>query len=529
MHPALAAEYTVPEVLAQEINYLSHLRANTLENVVKQMNLCLVSDLVESHTLSAALSYQYSADILSNHVKLISLEEIQTKIDIAQYDMHYISLQTTRKDSPFQWNMQGGTCMMTAKLKIPGSSENRPKIQLGGDIYLRPVEEDLYKLASFGLNVVIFELRGVCIHYQLSTEEAIFEFPNICLNTVNMLDELFQALRFHVRFGYEHNGFCFIRWAVRNISQDRYLVECLFPTEDTVARLKAHATTQQSAANTGPPGINIRKTNLEHFLRDGTLPTSSTARSPAAAAAKSIQSLQTDESGVERSSLSPFSHCSDAVPDFNDQQLEAITAIVALAKDPRWAAIRYGYTDEARQGHLPMPPFIIYGPPGTGTLCVWLVYMCIPVLTVCHMSSAGKTSTVTEAILRVCRLHPTKRILACAPSDAAADVLCERLARYLSPQQLFRLNWWQRVSASMPAKLRPYTLDVNDIFELPRAEVLQVYQVIVCSCGTAGVLKALPSEQFRFDMVFVDEASQAIEAEVSFPISCLLVFSLQCS
>ena len=85
------------------------------------------------------------------------------------------------------------------------------------------------------------------------------------------------------------------------------------------------------------------------------------------------------------------------------------------------------------------------------------------------------------------------------------------------------------MSASMPAKLRPYTLDVNDIFELPRAEVLQVYQVIVCSCGTAGVLKALPSEQFRFDMVFVDEASQAIEAEVSFPISCLMVFSVHCS
>lgn len=133
---------------------------------------------------------------------------------------------------------------------------------------------------------------------------------------------------------------------------------------------------------------------------------------------------------------------------------------------------------------------------------------------------AGKTSTVAEAILRICRTQASKRILACAPSDAAADVICERLARHLSTAQLFRLNWWQRVSASMPAKLRPYTLDVNDIFEMPSLAQLKSFQVIVCNCGTAGVLKTLQSvDSLTFDLVIVDEASQAIEAEVlSIPI-----------
>ena len=123
---------------------------------------------------------------------------------------------------------------------------------------------------------------------------------------------------------------------------------------------------------------------------------------------------------------------------------------------------------------------------------------------------------MVEAILRICRSQPVKRILACAPSDAAADVLCDRLSRTLSVTQLFRLNWWQRVSASMPPRLRPYSCDVNDVFELPTASKLAAFQVIVCNCGTAGVLKTLPLlSPLLFDVVIVDEASQAIEAEVS--------------
>jgi superfamily I DNA and/or RNA helicase len=97
-------------------------------------------------------------------------------------------------------------------------------------------------------------------------------------------------------------------------------------------------------------------------------------------------------------------------------------------------------------------------------------------------------------------------------------VLCERLCCRLTRSQLFRLNWWQRLSASVPAKLRPYTLDVHDIFEMPPVDMLHMYQVIVCNCGTAGALKTLPSPML-FDVVIVDEASQAMEAEVHITVA----------
>jgi helicase MOV-10 len=138
--------------------------------------------------------------------------------------------------------------------------------------------------------------------------------------------------------------------------------------------------------------------------------------------------------------------------------------------------------------------------------------------------TVGKTSTVAEAILRICLQYPTKRILACAPSEAAADVLCERLSRHLNRAQLFRLNWWQRTSASVPARLRPFCYDVNDVFEMPSPHVFLLHRVVVCTCGTAGAIKTLPlPQQVAFDVVFVDEASQAVEPEVRTSVELIYV------
>jgi superfamily I DNA and/or RNA helicase len=150
-------------------------------------------------------------------------------------------------------------------------------------------------------------------------------------------------------------------------------------------------------------------------------------------------------------------------------------------------------------------------------------------------------------------LHPSKKVLACAPSDAAADVICQRLTNYFSNKQLLRLNWWQRLPDSVPINIRNYTTSFSsESFDLPDLTKLKTYDIIVATCGAAGSLRysflrssALAAHKsstvikeaafskivdessicdpqqllmstvpLLFDVVIIDEASQGTEAEV---------------
>ena len=58
---------------------------------------------------------------------------------------------------------------------------------------------------------------------------------------------------------------------------------------------------------------------------------------------------------------------------------------------------------------------------------------------------------MTASIVEIINQFPFKRILAVAPSDAAADVIVTRLAKAKSytSKEMLRLNWWQRTIASV--------------------------------------------------------------------------------
>lgn len=132
----------------------------------------------------------------------------------------------------------------------------------------------------------------------------------------------------------------------------------------------------------------------------------------------------------------------------------------------------------------------------------------------------GKTSTVIEAIVQLLKKCPGKRVLACAPSDAAADLLCSRLSNYFSKDVLFRLNWWQRLPDSLnPTSLISYCkTDSRGIFSIPDVTIMSSYRIVVSTCGSAGLLRHLGRYGTTliplFDLVVVDEVSQACEAEV---------------
>ncbi|KAH9041513.1 P-loop containing nucleoside triphosphate hydrolase protein [Lactarius deliciosus] len=134
-------------------------------------------------------------------------------------------------------------------------------------------------------------------------------------------------------------------------------------------------------------------------------------------------------------------------------------------------------------------PFIIFGPPGT-----------------------GKTSTVVEGIMQLVRHDASFKILACTPSNAAADVLVERLAAAgLTVGQLLRLKARSYDMKSVPE-------DVRIFYASPESVNLRVYRVVLTTCSSAALLETdIPAGHFSH--IFIDEAAQADEPLVLIPIA----------
>lgn len=151
-------------------------------------------------------------------------------------------------------------------------------------------------------------------------------------------------------------------------------------------------------------------------------------------------------------------------------------------------------------------PFIVFGPPGT-----------------------GKTVTIVEAIRQILWANPSARILACAPSNSAADLIAERLASSLSPQYLFRMYAPSRSKETVPDALTDYAYLASQsfgaiekqCFGVPPLDQLQAYKVVVSTCVAASMLAGVGVQRGHFQWVFVDEAGQATEPEVCVPVKTL--------
>ncbi|KZT00672.1 P-loop containing nucleoside triphosphate hydrolase protein [Laetiporus sulphureus 93-53] len=138
------------------------------------------------------------------------------------------------------------------------------------------------------------------------------------------------------------------------------------------------------------------------------------------------------------------------------------------------------------------PPFVIFGPPGT-----------------------GKTITVVECIRQIQRLNPRARILVCAPSNSAADLIASRLSM-LSTSEMFRFYAPSRQKNQVPDELLPYsyTSPQSNHFSTPPVGVLKRYRVIVSTCVSASFAHGVGMPRGHFTHIFVDEAGQATEPEV---------------
>ncbi|XP_062991081.1 RNA helicase Mov10l1 [Elgaria multicarinata webbii] len=139
-------------------------------------------------------------------------------------------------------------------------------------------------------------------------------------------------------------------------------------------------------------------------------------------------------------------------------------------------------------------PYIVFGPPGT-----------------------GKTVTVIEAILQIHYTLPDSRILVCAPSNSATDLVCLRLhsSNVLKPGVMVRVNASSRNEESLSDVIKLYSKDGEDIWQASR------FRIIIVTCSSAGMFYQIGIRLGHFTHAFVDEAGQASEPECLIPLGLI--------
>ncbi|KZT64425.1 P-loop containing nucleoside triphosphate hydrolase protein [Daedalea quercina L-15889] len=172
--------------------------------------------------------------------------------------------------------------------------------------------------------------------------------------------------------------------------------------------------------------------------------------------------------------------------DFGDESLidnqEQKTIVAAIANAPPASV-----------------PFVVFGPPGT-----------------------GKTVTLVEAALQILWNDPTARLLMCAPTNDAADLLAFKMMD-LGPSHLFRLNAiWRPIKSTLQVILKEFCLiNGNRVYAIPEVEALKKFRVIVTTCVSAAVPYSLGISRGWFTHVFLDEAGQCSEPDSMIPLKLI--------
>ncbi|NXN43086.1 SDE3 helicase, partial [Rhinoptilus africanus] len=175
---------------------------------------------------------------------------------------------------------------------------------------------------------------------------------------------------------------------------------------------------------------------------------------------------------------------------------------------PRWFDCRLQANEEQCRAVMHIvtgmsrpAPYLIFGPPGT-----------------------GKTVTIVEAIKQVWTCFKDARILACAPSNSATDLLCQRLIKDIAPRYIYRLIASSRNYQEVPPDIRPCCNwdDGQSCYVYPSKEHLGRYRILITTLVTAGRLVSANFPPGFFSHVFIDECSHAVETESVVAIAGLL-------
>ncbi|XP_023280958.1 putative helicase mov-10-B.2 isoform X2 [Seriola lalandi dorsalis] len=144
-------------------------------------------------------------------------------------------------------------------------------------------------------------------------------------------------------------------------------------------------------------------------------------------------------------------------------------------------------------------PYLVFGPPGT-----------------------GKTVTLVEAIKQIEKTQTSCHILACAPSNSAADLLCKKILEHVDDHKVYRMYASSRDPKCVPEKLKACSNLEGECYVFPPKEELMEYTIMVTTLMTAGRLVTGGIPEGHYTHMFVDEAGHAVETECLIPLAGLL-------
>jgi hypothetical protein len=263
---------------------------------------------------------------------LLWLEEAQMRLDIRSFDQLRVGLTPCRNIRAW-W------------LDVPGLAENRPSVQRGDTVIVRP---------------------------QGRADRRAWE------GVVHQVELARVLLKFDLRFGYTPG--------------ERVDVEFTFTR--TALRVQHEAINQALSASAA------------QTLRPMVLPAAH------------------DMPPARPPRVRPSAALSVTREQLNPEQREAVEQIV--------------------QADAPAVPYVVFGPPGTGkshTLAAAIGELLYRAPHTAQAGLGGEMQAMLSSLMQVLSLGPTRRILICAPSNAATDSLTQRLIACagVGPSELLRL------------------------------------------------------------------------------------------
>lgn len=180
--------------------------------------------------------------------KMLWMEETQMTMDVAQYDMHFVTLTPLVDRNKGQMQSMNTHHdpkegkVFTCNIVVKGSNESRPKITVGDKIRFRPTKDGISFINSVcPRTIAMFEIEGVIIRYNLQSETVLFELvapPKEFFwgNQPEPLDclEIWSKITYQARFTFERSGLVFCHLALAEVLNTPGIRKSLFPADNTL-------------------------------------------------------------------------------------------------------------------------------------------------------------------------------------------------------------------------------------------------------------------------------------------------------